>query len=155
MSLSKDLLHSPLLDEITEKLKASIEAGDGLTPEQLRNEDILFLYEMGYNLYQAGDYAKAEEIFKRLTVSKPYEGNFWKSFASSLQMQNKWEEALVPWSMLCLIDPDNPLPHFHAAECLFTLNQPEEGKKALQAAKNRDTAKAFAEKIALLEEVWK
>lgn len=126
----------------------------GLLPANMTDEDVDLFYELGYNLYLQGDYKQAEELFRRTVLAKPMEKKHWQGLASCLQMQKRYEEALVPWSMCCLVDPENPLPHFHAAECLFSLKQLDEAAKALSTSESRDTAKAFQGKIATLRQRW-
>jgi len=154
MSLSKEILHSEELSTVLSRLQKGIEANGGLLPDQFSEEDLTFLYELGYNLYQAEDFVQAADIFQRLTVARPFEAKHWQGFASSLFMQKRYEEALVPWSMWCLIDNTNPIPHFHAAESLFSLGQKEEGLKALQAAENRDRSGSLKGKIDALRTAW-
>ena len=154
MSLSKEILHSEELASVLSQLQKGIESNGGLLPDQFSEEDLTFLYELGYNLYQAEDFVKSAEIFQRLTIARPFEAKHWQGFASSLFMQKRYQEALVPWSMWCLIDNANPLPHFHAAETLFSLGEKEEGIKALQAAENRDNSGSLKEKITTLRMAW-
>lgn len=140
------------LHEVLAEIGANIK--DGLLPGNMTQEDIDLFYELAFNLYQAGDYKQAEELFRRTILAKPLEKRHWQGLASCLQMQNRYEEALVPWSMCCLVDPENPLPHFHAAECLLSLEDIEEAFKALKACENRDTEKVFQGKITTLRQRW-
>ncbi len=131
-----------------------MESTSELTPSQFVEEDITLLYELAYNLYQTNDFVQAGEIFQRLVIAKPFEARYWQAFASCLHMQKKYQEALVPWSMWCLIDDTNPLPHFHAAESLFSLNEKEEGLKALKAAEALDSKGFLTNKIEALRLAW-
>lgn len=155
MSLSKEVLHSPLLEKVLKNFQANLETHGGLLPSEFEEEDLTLLYELGYNLYQVNDFAKAATIFQRLVISKPFEPRYWQAFGSSLHMQKKYQEALTPWSMWCLIDEENPYPHFHAAESLFSLGEIEEGLKALEAAKNRDLNNLLSDKIEGLRLAWR
>ena len=155
MSLSKEVLHSPAMDGVLKSLQTALETSNGLFPGQFVDEDITLLYELGYHLYEANDFAKASEIFQRLVIAKPFEPRYWQAFGSSLQMQKKHDEALVPFSMWCLIDDENPYPHFHAAESLFSLGQTDEGLKALNCAENRDKSNVLKEKIEGLRLAWR
>jgi type III secretion system low calcium response chaperone LcrH/SycD len=155
MSLSKEVLHSPLLEEVLKNFSGNLENNGGLLPTEFEEEDLTLLYELGYNLYQANDFAKASDIFCRLVISKPFEPRYWQAFGSCLHMQKKYQEALTPWSMWCLIDEENPYPHFHAAESLFSLGEIEEGLKALEAAKNRDLKNVLSDKIEGLRLAWR
>lgn len=147
-------MHSDSLYTILETFKTQIDRDGGLFPEDFSSEDVLFLYEMAFQLYEVEQYKKSEEVFRRLVIAKPGEPNFWQGLASSLQMQGKYDEALVPWSMFCIVDPENPLPHYYAAECLFSIGQREQALKALKASEVRDMQGEFLTKIGLLRRAW-
>lgn len=89
------------------------------------------IYAASHGLYNQGDYKKAEDLFTQLIISDPYSGKYWKGIASCKQMQKKFEEALYAWSVCALIADPDPFPHFHAAECLISLEKYEEALKAL------------------------
>jgi tetratricopeptide (TPR) repeat protein len=155
MPLSKEILHSSEMEEVLKNLQSRLDNNDGLMPGQLEEEDITLLYELAYNLYSANDFSKASEIFQRLVIAKPFEALFWQGFGSCQHMQNKYQEALTPWSMWCLIDDENPFPHFYAAESLFSLNEISEGFKALTASENRDEKGVLKDKIEGLRLAWR
>ena len=81
----------------------------------------------------------------------PLEKSHWQGLASSLQMQNRHEDALVPWSMYAFIDPHSPLPHFYAAECLFKIEDYKDCLKALSALHERDIKKEYEERASTLK----
>ena len=155
MTLSKEILHSPAIEEVLKSLQNNLEINNGLMPSEFEEEDITLLYELAYNLYQANDFEQSGEIFKRLVIAKPFESRYWQAYASCLHLEKKYEEALVGWSMWCLIDDANPFPHFHAAESLFSLNDIQEGLKALKAAENRDEQGVLKDKIEGLRLAWR
>lgn len=111
------------------------------------------LYSSGYHFYAQGNYEKASDLFLQLTLSNPYEESYWRGLASSYQMQNKWDEALHAWALCALLKEDDPLPHYHAAECLFSKKEKEETQKALMQAKLRCKDDALLSKIQFLEEL--
>ncbi|MBP9840794.1 MAG: hypothetical protein KBC64_00020 [Simkaniaceae bacterium] len=92
---------------------------------------------LAYTLYAASNYTDSETLFKSLTQELPLSRRNWFGLASSLMMQKKYEDALMPWAMTALLSDEDPMPHFHAAECLFSLGQKEEAQKALLLAKER------------------
>ena len=92
---------------------------------------------LAQTLYTSSDYAGSETLFKSLTQEQPLQRRHWFGLASSLMMQKKYEEALMPWAMTTLLLDEDPMPHFHAAECLFSLGQKDEAKKALLLAGER------------------
>ena len=111
------------------------------------------LYSSGYHFYAQGNYEKASDLFLQLTLSDPYEESYWRGLASSYQMQSKWDEALHAWALCALLKEDDPLPHYHAAECLFSKKEKEETQKALMQAKLRCKDDALLSKIQFLEEL--
>lgn len=129
-----------------------------LNQKDFSSEDVAVLYSLGYSLYEAGDYAHSKEIFQQLVVSKPLEQKHWFGLGSILQLEGNYNKALVAWSMSALIVDEDPLPHFHAAECLISLKQWSEAAKALKASKKRITASPehleIKDKIEVMEKAW-
>lgn len=95
------------------------------------------LYSQGYRNYADGHYDLASCVFSALVQAYPLDEKYWRSLASSKQMEEKYEEALRAWAMTALLNAEDPLPHFHAAECLTCLQQHEEALKALACAEKQ------------------
>jgi type III secretion system low calcium response chaperone LcrH/SycD len=112
-------------------------------------EEKQFLYSSAFALYEAKRYDLCTEVFKKLCLESPLEAPFWRGLASSLQMQLKWKESLHAWGMCALLQDTDPLPHFHAAECFFSLGEKKDAKKALDQALKRisDSEEDLLEKI--------
>lgn len=151
------------IEEIVANLKQNIEENGGLVTNDLREEDVILLYQMGYGMYQKSLYAEAEEVFQKLVIARSYEVKYWKGLASVQQMQQNYKQAITSWSMCCLIDDKNAIYHFHAAECLFSLKDFDQAKTALAAAENRAGKEndqsgsqhdGIADKIKFLKERW-
>ncbi len=146
------------IEKALTEVGALIENGQPLLPKNFSNEDLEILYTLGYHLYNSGDYAQAKLIFKQLVLSKPLEHRHWFGLGSVLQIEKTYSEALVSWSMASLLNGEDPLPHFHAAECLLSLNQKEEAFKAFDSAevliKNTGKQEELLGKIEYLKERW-
>ena len=114
-------------------------------------------YSKAYAHYQTNQTAEAAEIFKVLCARRPMEARFWFGLGASLQGSANYENALYAWAMAALLDPENPYPHFHAAECSDSLNLHKDASLALIEAKNRiqDPAHPLHGPIALLENQWR
>lgn len=125
------------IDEAIRKLGEDLEEGKPLSGKAFSKDDIEMLYAMGYHLFNAGDYKGANQVFHQLVISEPLEKKNWFSFASSLQMEKEYDRALIGWSMSALLDDADPMPHFHAAEALISLEKGDEATKALREAKER------------------
>ena len=117
-------------------------------------KDLETIYISAYHLYQKGNYSKAAELFLQLITANPYEQNFWKGLASCYQMQSAWDPALHAWAMCALLNPSDPYPHYHAAECLYAKKDPSEAMKAIAKARDltSNDAEPLKQKLNLLEE---
>jgi type III secretion system low calcium response chaperone LcrH/SycD len=144
-----------LFDAI-KKIGGKIDADEPISPKSLSKEDVDLLYTMAYGLYQGGDYVQSRQLFRQLVVCKPLEQKHWVGLGSTLQMEKSYEEALTAWSMAALLEKDDPTPHYHAAECLFSLEQSSEALKALREVKKRsaDAEPELMKKVEALEKIW-
>jgi type III secretion system low calcium response chaperone LcrH/SycD len=112
------------------------------------------LYAVGFGSYSQGSYAQASSLFTTLVTANPFDERFWRGLASSKQMEEKYQEALRAWSLVALLCDKDPLPHFHAAECLMSLNEKSDALKALKMAQELSSTNADLQtKIELLREV--
>ena len=115
------------------------------------------IYTSAFTFYQQQSYEQAEQLFVQLCTANPFQEIFWRGLASSLQMQCKWKESLHAWCLSALLADQDPLPHFHAAECFFSMNDREEASKALLQAEKRigsqDSFEGLKGKIAILKEL--
>lgn len=91
------------------------------------------LYAYAFDAYTCENYIEAVKIFKYLTVTSTLNAKYWKGLASSYQLLQQFQEALNCWSMVVILDEMDAMAHFHAAQCLMALNQPEEALKAITA----------------------
>jgi len=140
-----------------EELGNRIKNGEAIGRDsKFSKEDINSLYSLGYGLYNSGDLAEAETIFRRLILAEPLIQRNWIGFAATLQMEDQFHEALSGWSMACLLNDEDPLPHFHAAECYLSLKNTSEALAALTACEERlkDQHKHLRIKIDALREIW-
>lgn len=129
-------METEILDKALEQIKSCLEKGDPITPE-FSNEDISLLYSLGHSLYKFGDYAQAKKIFLHLVLAKPLERKNWHAFGCACQMTEDYKIALTAYSLSALFDDADPLPHFHAGECLFSLGEVDEGERALNETEER------------------
>jgi len=146
------------LDEALSRLGRLVQEGKPIPIESFTQEDFNTLYTVGYGLYEAGDYIEAKRIFHQLVLAKPLQSEYWFCMGSCLQMEKSFTEALSAWAMCALLDGHNPLPHFHAAECYFSLGDIPEGKKAinlfLQLAKDREEFEIEVQRAETMRKQW-
>lgn len=119
--------------------------------------DLEALYTYAYSLYQAGKTDDAAKAFQALCTRNPLEARFWFGWAAALQDGANYKKALPVWAMSAILEPSNPYPHFHAAECATSLENREEALLALAQAKtllSSDTH-PLSSPIQALEERWR
>lgn len=109
-------------------------------------------YTAAYACYEAGDYAQASDIFTYLSSVEPLNSDIWQGLAASKQMQGKYLEALYGWAFASMLAPEDPEAHFHAAECLASLNQKQEALKALDLSLQHAREDTLRNQISVLKE---
>ncbi|MBS0626471.1 MAG: tetratricopeptide repeat protein [Verrucomicrobia bacterium] len=123
--------------------------------EVMPPEEAEKFYSLGFSLYGVGNYKESADVFEVLCAQWPLEPKHWFALASSRQENSEYEKALHAWAMAAILKTDDPFPHFHAAECCFSLSQKEEASFALASALSRsETHPVLKDKIALLRQQW-
>lgn len=131
--LSKKWHASPQLEE------EALQLIQGILPLTLRASDARLeeCYEKGYNLYKAGRYKDALPYFEILTVAHFKEPRYLMALAATKHMLKAYEAAAQGYSLCSMLDPDNPMPQFHLADCCLQTKNPVAAYVALQMAQSR------------------
>lgn len=147
-----DKMEKVVFESILEKL--DLETNGSALPMSLDEQETV--YAAAFGNYELGSYAEASSLFTALVLANPFQESHWRGLASSRQMEEKYQEALQAWSMVALLAEHDPLPHFHAAECLLTLRNAKEALKALNCAETRLSKEepALRSKIELLKATY-
>lgn len=132
---------------------------------ELKNPDLTFseeevekFYSFGFAHYGSGHWNEAADVFRVLCTRRPLESRFWFALGATLQEAGSYEDALYSWAMAALLKKEDPYPHFHAAECCFSLQMSEDAAKALAESETRIRAESqhpLKPKISLLRQQWK
>lgn len=142
----KTLEDSKILDELFKDPRKDL---------LLSDEETEKFYAYGYAHYGTGNWAEAADVFRVLCTRRPLESRFWFALGATLQEAGTYKDSLHAWAMAALLDKPDPYPHFHAAECCFSLGWKEDGGKALAEAADRiQKGHPLEGKIALLKERW-
>ncbi len=123
----------------------------------LSEEEVEKFYAYGFAQYNSGRWAESADVFRVLCTRRPLEARFWFALGATLQEAESYSDALHAWAMCALLKKEDPYPHFHAAECCFSLNWTGDASKALKEAEERAGAGGhpLKDKISLLRERWK
>ncbi len=95
------------------------------------------LYKEGFDHYQTDRYTDSGTVFRWLVTLNPFMIKYWMGLAASQQLLNQDEKALHSYAVAAFLDPESPMPHYHAYECYESLNNKEDAKKALDLAYKR------------------
>jgi tetratricopeptide (TPR) repeat protein len=111
------------------------------------------LYTSAVTEYELGRFDKAHDLFSLLSTELPAQPEVWKGLAACSQVQKCYPEALLAWGMAALLNEHDPLPHFHAAECLFAQGEKQEAQKAIRLALGLPCTEEVLDQIVRLKEV--
>ncbi|WP_226648335.1 SycD/LcrH family type III secretion system chaperone [Microbulbifer variabilis] len=112
-----------LLDEISAKdWNNFLEQGGTLadlldmTPEELKT-----IYALAYQKYQNCNYQEALPLFQLLCQCNHMESKYLLGLGATRQALSQFELAAEAYSLAAIVDPFDPRPSFHAAECHLAL----------------------------------
>ena len=113
-------------------------------------------YAYGFAQYGSGNWNEAADTFRVLCTKRPMEPRFWFALAGTLQEAGSYHDALPSWAMAALLQPEDPYPHFHAAECCLSMKMTHDAAKALSESDRRiqSAAHPLKERIDLLRRQW-
>ena len=72
--------------------------------------------------------------FTDLALQHPLDKSYWYELATSHQKKGNYRNAVIAWAFVSLLSSEDPMPHFHAAECLLAQGEKEDALKALKLA---------------------
>ena len=100
-----------------------------LTPESME-----VIYMLAFNLYNAAKFDEAEKIFKLLANLDHFDHRYWKGLGAARQGLKKYEDALMAYGYVGLMNPKDPTNPFEAGKCFLALGKTAEALAALRAA---------------------
>jgi len=75
------------------------------------------LYSQAYRLYNTGKYKDASQLFRLLIMIDSTEAKYTMGLAACFHMMKEYESAISTYALCGMIDPDSPIPHYHASDC--------------------------------------
>jgi len=122
----------------------------------ISEDEVEQFYAYAFAQYGTGNWSEAADVFRVLCTRRPLEARFWFGLGAALQESESYSDALHAWSMAALLRDEDPFPHFHAAECYFSMEDKEEAVKALSEVEMRMGERhPLQGKVALLKQQWK
>lgn len=90
------------------------------------------IYAQAYRLYNTGKYIEASHLFRMLVTMNPMESKYTLGLAACFHMLKEYRNAVQAYTICSLIDPENPVPHYHASDCYIQMKDPLSAIVALE-----------------------
>ncbi len=98
----------------------------------LTNQDLDALYVIAYNLYAEKKYQAALQIFQGMLFYNHFDKRGWLGTAACLQMLKRYQDAILSYSYVSLLDSEDLLSLFHSIECYIALERYADADSALE-----------------------
>lgn len=99
------------------------------------SDDVLEgIYGHAYNMYSTGKYDEASMLFRMLMLLNPLDSKFTLGLAACCHMMDNFEAAIGLYQMLFTLDPLNPIPHYHLADCYVQIEAMDGAQHELDTA---------------------
>lgn len=95
------------------------------------------IYGQAYRLYNTGMYKDAGQLFRLLILLNSSEPKYVMGLAACFHMMKEYQSAVSTYAMCGIIDPENPLPHYHASDCYLHMKDSISALIALEMSVRR------------------
>ncbi|MDH4470010.1 MAG: SycD/LcrH family type III secretion system chaperone [Verrucomicrobiae bacterium] len=103
------------------------------------------LYALGFELYGAGEFEKAADLFRLLCLYDPEKSRNWIALGGANQQRGEYQLAIAAFVMASFQEPLSPEPRLYAAHSFIDLMDLsaalEATKQALELCEKRDDKK--------------
>ena len=93
------------------------------------------IYAVGYNLYQAGKYDDAKNIFQFLSYYDHYNSKFFTGLGACFMMNKEYTKAIELFSYACALNKLDPKNHIYMGDCYLNKGEKENAVKSFHKAK--------------------
>lgn len=107
--------------ELTEKMYKQ-----GQTPKEAMGVSSSYLenaYSQAYRFYNTGKYGEASHLFRILVMFNAMEPKYMMGVAACHHMMKEYASAIEAYTMCLVLDPKNPIPHYHSSDCYAQMKE--------------------------------
>lgn len=107
------------MKELTDKMFKQ-----GMTPKDsmgVTNRFLENVYAQAYRLYNTGKYIEATHLFRFLILMDSTEAKYVLGLAACFHMLKEYRNAIQTYTMCAILDPKNPIPHYHSSDCFIQM----------------------------------
>lgn len=115
-------------------------AQKGATPKDamgLTDAMVEGIYGQAYRLYNTGKYRDASQLFRLLIMLNTTEPKYAMGLAACFHMLKEYRAAIDTYTIVSMINPESPIPYFHASDCMIQMGDNTSAIIALQMAVKR------------------
>ena len=95
------------------------------------------IYGQAYRLYNTGKYQDAIQVFRLLVMINAMEKKYVMGLAACFHMMKKYSNAAETYSIVAVMDPQNPIPFYHASDCFVQIGDVVGALVSLESAVKR------------------
>lgn len=99
------------------------------------------IYGQAYRLYNTGKYRDACQLFRLLIMLDAMEPKYRMGMAACFHMLKEFKNAVDTYAFCGVLDPANPIPHFHASDCYIQMGSALSALVSLEMAVKRAEGK--------------
>lgn len=111
------------------------------------------MYSIACSVYEQGQYAEAEKMFKLLCLMDHRDMRFWLGLGASRQLLGRYEEAISTYLYAVYNLAEEPILYFYIAQCHLSLGQTQAAQQNLDQVIHRSSDSHLLKKAkALLNE---
>ncbi len=109
----------------------------GMSPKEAFGVSPSFLehaYAQAYRFYNTGKYGEAIHLFRLLVMFNAMEPKYMMGLAACHHMMKEFPSAIQTYTLCSVMDPGNPIPHYHSSDCYTHLKEPLAALLSLELA---------------------
>lgn len=99
------------------------------------------MYAQAYRFYNTGKYEEACHLFRLLIMLDSTEPKYTMGLAACFHMMKNYRAAVEMYTLCAIVDPQNPVPHYHSSDCFIQMADKASALVALQMALKRTKGK--------------
>lgn len=110
------------------------------------------MYAQAFTLYNTGKYEEALHIFRMLVMFNGLEPKYMMGLAACLHLMKDYPKAIETYTLCSLLDPTNPMPHYHSSDCFLQMKDSLSAMLSLELT--IDSCKERPEYAKIKERAW-
>lgn len=103
----------------------------------LSSSSVEGMYGQAHRFYSQGKYNDALDLFRLLVALENSEVKYFMGIAACLHMLKEYSYAIQIYMICSVMDPKDPRPHYHAADCHIKLGDRISAVVSLEMAVTR------------------